>query len=75
MDVHGPLTAETQENLQHADDRDAHQARVIILVDAVDEDPAVDPYRHQYRERHDVAVEYPSAWIVHADRLHELVYP
>lgn len=75
VDVHGPLTAQTQEDLHHADDRDAHQAHVIVLVDTVDEDPAVDPQALQYHERHDVAVEHPSARIVQADRLHEIVYP
>lgn len=73
MDVHGPLTAEAQEDLQHADRRDAHQARVIVLVDAVDEDPAVDPQALQYHKWHDIAVEHPSARVVQADRLHELV--
>lgn len=73
--MHGPLTAQAQKDLQHADSRDAHQARVIVLVDAVDEDPTVDPQGLQYHERQDVTVEHPFAWIMQADGLHEFVHP
>lgn len=43
VNVHRPLTAQAQKDLQHADRRNAHQTRVIVLVDAVNEDPTVDP--------------------------------
>lgn len=43
VDMHRPLTAQAQKNLQYADRRDAHQARVVVLVNTVNEDPTVDP--------------------------------
>jgi len=48
LNVHGPLTAQAQKYMQHADRRDAHQARLVILVDPVNEDPAVDPRKLRY---------------------------
>lgn len=73
--MHGPLTAQAQKDLQHADRRDAHQARVIVLIDAIDEDPTVDPQGLQHHERQDVTIEHPFARIMQADRLHEFIYP
>lgn len=75
VNVHRPLTAQTQKDLQHTDASDANQTRVIILVDAVNEDPTVNPQRLHYHERHGVAVEHPFSRIVQADGLHEFVYP
>lgn len=43
VDVHRPLTAQAQKNLQYTDRRDAYQACVIVLIDAVNKDPTVDP--------------------------------
>ena len=73
MHVDGPLTAQADKDLEHADGGDADEAGLVIIVQSVDEHPAVDPDELRQNEWQHVTVEEQLAWIMETHALHEFV--
>lgn len=62
--VHGPLTTQADEDLQDADDGDADESRLIVVIQTVEEYPGINPHELGQDEGQHVAVEQKLAWIV-----------
>lgn len=77
MHVNGPLTTQADEDLQDADSRYANESWLVVVVQPVQEYPAINPDNLGQYEGQNVTVEQKLAGIVQAYALDEFVdtYP
>lgn len=71
--MHRPLTTQTDEDLQNTNRGDTHESWLVVVVQPVQEYPAINPHNLSQDEGQDVAVEQKLPGVVQADALDEFV--